>query len=147
MTGVTTGAVDNMHRAWREVLATAEERLGTQLALLTTELGQDGRLVRLYLRNDGRASVDDPRLMDLIVTYRDNQGNRHTLWLPYAEGPLQDNSWTVDAIGNDRRSPGVWDPGEVATIAFRVNPPIDVANQGRWLVLVAPSGISYSFYF
>jgi len=147
MAGVTTGAMGTLEGSWRQMLTVAEERLGTQLSLVGSELSPDGHLLRVHLRNDGRVTIADPRLMDVIVTYHDPQGALHTMWLPYADGPLQNNTWTVEAIGGDRRNPGLADPEEVMTLAIRLQPPVDVANDARWLVVVAPSGVSYTFYF
>jgi len=147
MAGVTTGALDTLEGAWREMVTSAEERVGTQLSPLTSELSADGRLLRVHLRNEGRVVLGDPRLMDVIITYRDPNGQVHTLWLPYADGPLSDNTWTVEAIGGDRRNPGLLDPGEVMAMAVQVNPPVDGANPLRWLVLVTASGLSYVVYF
>ncbi len=147
MAGITTGAMGSLEGAWRQTLATAEERLGTQLSLVGSELSADGQLLRLHLRNNGRVTLADPRLMDVIITYQDSQGQPHSRWLPYADGPLGDNTWTIEAIGGDRRNPGLLDPGEVMTVAVRLQPPVDVANDVRWLVVVTPTGVAYSFYF
>jgi hypothetical protein len=147
MTGVTSNALDRVDRSWREMLAVAEERAGSALELVSTDLAADGRQVTVVMKNVGRVTVSDPRLMDLIISYRDSSGQRHSRWLPYADGPLQDNSWQVAAISNDRRNPGILDPGESMEVRVQVSPAIDTANSDRWLVLALPSGLSFTVYF
>ncbi len=147
MTGVTTGALERVDRSWRDMLTVAEERVGSDLELVSASLSGDGRQVTLVMRNVGRVAIVDPRLLDVIVTYRDTSGQRHSLWLPYADGPLQDNTWQVTAIGNDRRNPGILDPGESMEVAVQVSPAMDTANSDRWLVLALASGVSYTIYF
>jgi len=114
---------------------------------VSTSLSPDGTQVTVLLKNAGRVAIVDPRLMDVIISYRDSGGQRHSLWLPYADGPLQDNTWQVAAISNDRRNPGILDPGETMQVVVQVSPAIDTSNNDRWLVLALSSGLSYTIYF
>ncbi|HXG41185.1 MAG TPA: hypothetical protein VNL95_00440 [Dehalococcoidia bacterium] len=147
MTGVTTGAVERVDRSWRDMLAVAEERVGSALEQVSTDLSPDGTQVTVLLKNAGRVAIADPRLMDVIISYRDGSGQRHTRWLPYADGPLQDNTWQVASISNDRRNPGILDPGETMQVVVQVSPAVDTTNSDRWLVLALASGLSYTIYF
>jgi archaellum component FlaF (FlaF/FlaG flagellin family) len=147
MTGVTTGALERVDRSWRDMLTVAEERMGTALEQVSTDLSPDGSQVTVVMKNAGRVAVADPRLMDVIISYRDTGGQQHNLWLPYADGPLQDNTWQVASISNDRRNPSILDPGETMELVVRVSPPIDTANSDRWLVVALASGVTYTVYF
>ncbi len=69
MTGVTTGAVERVDRSWRDMLAVAEERVGSALEQVSTSLSPDGTQVTVLLKNAGRVAIVDPRLMDVIIDW------------------------------------------------------------------------------
>ncbi|GBD14399.1 hypothetical protein HRbin25_00272 [bacterium HR25] len=131
----------------KEAVATAEQRLGTELSVTDKSLNAGGDRVTVTLENRGRTPIADPRLMDLMVSYTDQAGQRHSSWYPYADGPLQQNTWTITAIQGDRRNPGMVDPGETMVLEVWLDPPVDTANTDRWLVVSTPSGLSYTVYF
>ncbi len=105
MTGVTTNALERVDRSWRDMLSVAEERMGSVLEQVSASVSPDGTQVRLVMKNVGRVPITDPRLMDVIVSYYDAGGQQHSRWLPYADGPLRDNTWQIASISNDRRNP------------------------------------------
>ena len=70
----------------------------------------------------------------------------HLVWVPYTDGGLQDNTWTVSAITGDYRNPGVLDPGEEMTIQIRIAPATQ-EGPDRWLVMSTDTGVTYTIYF
>ena len=144
--GATTSSVDNMNQSWREMEAISEERLGTELTVVSTQVDGTGTLVTAVVRNEGRTAIDDFAAMDIIANYPDAGSQRYINWLSYAEATLQDNTWTVASIAADYRNPGVLDSGEQMTIEIQLNPAVGSAPE-RWLVLATETGVSYTVYF
>ena len=146
MAGVTNNAVDTVGESWREIEVLSEERLGTDLSVVSTSVSAGGDDVDVVLRNDGRTSIWDSSLMDVIINYEGTDDTRYALWLPYTETPPQNNTWTVTAISGDYRNPGVLDNGEEMTIQIRLSPATKTGPD-RWVVIATETGISYSIYF
>jgi archaellum component FlaF (FlaF/FlaG flagellin family) len=146
MAGVTSSSVDKVNQSWRDVEALSEERLGTDLTVVSTQVTGGGADVTVVLGNEGRTPVREPSLMDMIINYEGTDDQRYVVWLPYTDGALQDNTWTVTGISGDYRNPGVLDAGEEMTIAIRLNPATK-DGPDRWLVIATETGISYSVYF
>jgi archaellum component FlaF (FlaF/FlaG flagellin family) len=143
----TRGSLKTVDESWRDIEAISEERLGTDLTVVSTDVTDGGATVTLVLGNEGRTSITEPSRMDLIINYNGTDDERYVVWLPYTESsPPGDNQWTVDSISGDYRNPGNFDMGEEMTIQIRLNPP---TNDGpdRWLVLATETGVSYSIYF
>lgn len=143
---VTTNSVDNINQGWREMEAISEERLGTDLTIVTTVLDGAGTTVTAVVRNDGRTAIDDFAAMDIIVNYEAVDTQRYINWLSYVDGALSDNTWTVSSIAGDYRNPGVLDTGEEMTIEIRLSPAVGSAPE-RWLVLSTETGVAYTAYF
>jgi archaellum component FlaF (FlaF/FlaG flagellin family) len=144
--GVMGSSVDTVGDSWRDINLISEERLGTELSVVSTSVGGGGSDISATLNNSGRTSIYDPSFMDVIINYNGTDDERHLLWLPYTDGALQDNTWTVSAISGDYRNPGVLDPGEEMTIQIQISP----ATQGgpdRWLVISTDTGVTYTVYF
>ncbi len=146
MAGVTNSAVDTVGESWREIEVLSEERLGTDLSVVSTSVSGGGDDVDVVLRNNGRTSIWDSSLMDVIINYEGTDDQRYALWLPYTETPPQNNTWTVTAISGDYRNPGVLDNGEEMTIQIRLSPATKTGPD-RWVVIATENGISYSIYF
>lgn len=146
MAGVTNNAVDTVGESWREIEVLSEERLGTDLSVVSTSVSGGGDDVDVVLRNDGRTPIWDSSLMDVIINYEGTDDQRYAVWLPYTENPPQNNTWTITAISGDYRNPGVLDNGEEMTIQIRLSP---AAKDGpdRWVVIATETGVSYSIYF
>ncbi len=146
MAGVTNSAVDTVGQSWREIEVLSEERLGTDLSVVSTSVSGGGDDVDVVLRNNGRTSIWDSSLMDVIINYEGTDDQRYALWLPYTETPPQNNTWTVTAISGDYRNPGVLDNGEEMTIQIHLSPATKTGPD-RWVVIATETGISYSIYF
>jgi archaellum component FlaF (FlaF/FlaG flagellin family) len=144
--GVTNSSIDTVGDSWRDINAITEERLGTEMGVVSTNVGGGGADVAVTLMNSGRTSIYDPSLMDVIINYDGADAERYVRWLPYTSGALQDNTWTVSAISGDYRNPGILDPGEEMTIQIRISPATQ-DGPDRWLVISTDNGITLSVYF
>jgi archaellum component FlaF (FlaF/FlaG flagellin family) len=147
LAGVTNSSIDNVGESWRDMEALSEERLGTDLTVVSTDVTGGGADVTVVLSNEGRTAVQQPPLMDLIINYEDTSSQRYVVWLPHTDSnPPGDNQWTVDSISGDYRNPGIFDGGEEMTIKIHLNPATE-SGPNRWLVLATEAGITYSIYF
>jgi len=146
MASVTNSSIDRVSESWREIEAISEERLGTDLTVVSTQVSPLGTDVTVVIRNNERTSVTEPSRMDLIINYTGVDTTRYSRWLAYTSGALQDNTWTVTAMVGDFRNPGDLDSGEEMTIQIRLNPAAMV-SANRWLVIGTDTGIAYSVYF
>ena len=143
----TRGSLQTVDESWRDIEAISEERLGTDLTVVSTQVADGGATVTAVIKNEGRTSIAEPSHMDLIINYDGTDDQRHVVWLPYAEtSPPGDNQWTVDSISGDYRNPGILDTGEEMTIEIRLNP-FTGDGPDRWLVLATETGVAYSIYF
>jgi len=143
----TRGSLQTVDESWRDIEAISEERLGTDLTVVSTQVTDGGATVTAVIRNEGRTSIAEPSHMDLIINYDGTDDQRYVVWLPYTEtSPPGDNQWTVDSISGDYRNPGILDTGEEMTIELRLNPPTG-DGPDRWLVLATETGVAYSIYF
>jgi archaellum component FlaF (FlaF/FlaG flagellin family) len=147
LAAVTNNSIDNVGQSWRDMEALSEERLGTDLTVVSTEVTGAGADLTVVLGNEGRTAIQEPPLMDLIINYEGTDDERYIVWLPYTDSnPPGNNQWTVDSISGDYRNPGIFDGGEEMTIDIRLNPAIK-DGPNRWLVLATEAGITYSIYF
>jgi archaellum component FlaF (FlaF/FlaG flagellin family) len=147
LAGVTNSSLDNVGQSWRDMEALSEERVGTDLTVVSTDVTGGGADVTVVLSNRGRTAIQQPSLMDLIITYDGSDDERYVLWLPYTDdNPPGDNQWTVTSISGDYRNPGVLDTGEDMTIQILLNPATK-DGPNRWLVLATEAGIVYTVYF
>jgi archaellum component FlaF (FlaF/FlaG flagellin family) len=147
LAGVTNSSLDNVGQSWRDMEALSEERVGTDLTVVSTDVTSGGGDLTVVLSNRGRTAIQQPSLMDLIINYDGSDDERYVLWLPYSDNnPPGDNQWTVDSISGDYRNPGVLDTGEDMTIQIHLNPATK-DGPNRWLVLATEAGIAYTIYF
>jgi len=144
---VTRGSLETVDESWRDIEAISEERLGTDLTVVSTQVTDGGATVTAVIRNQGRTSITEPSRMDLIINYNGTDDERHVVWLPHTESsPPGDNEWTVDSISGDYRNPGILDTGEEMTIRISLNPATQ-DGPDRWLVLATETGVAYNIYF
>ena len=147
LAGVTNSSIDSVGQSWRDMEALSEERLGTNLSVVSTDVTGGGADVTLVLSNGGRTAIQQPSHMDLIINYDGTDDERYVLWLPHTDSnPPGDNQWTVDSISGDYRNPGIFDGGEEMTIKIHLSPATK-DGPNRWLVLATEAGITYSIYF
>ena len=147
LAGVTNSSVDSVGQSWRDMEALSEERIGTDLTVVSTDVTGGGADLTVVLSNEGRTAIQEPALMDLIINYADTGDERHVLWLPHTDSnPPGDNQWTVDSISGDYRNHGIFDGGEQMTVKIHLNPATKDGPE-RWLVLATDAGVAYTIYF
>jgi archaellum component FlaF (FlaF/FlaG flagellin family) len=147
LAAVTNSSIDSVGQSWRDMETLSEERLGTDLTVVSTNVTGGGLDVTVVLGNEGRTAIQEPSLMDLIINYDGTDDERYVVWLPHTDSnPPGDNQWTVDSIAGDYRNPGIFDGGEEMTINIHLNPATK-DNSNRWLVLATDAGVTYSIYF
>jgi flagellar protein FlaF len=143
---VTNRSVSNVGDAWKDMEVVSEERLGTDLSLVSATLNPGGDIVTFSVQNDGRTSISDFELMDVIANY-DGASGRYSTWLPYTEEASQpDNSWKIAGITNDNKNPGILDTGEQLNISVVLDPVV-TGPDNRWLSLSTDTGVSYTVNF
>ena len=141
------GSLQTVDESWRDIEALSEERLGTELTVVSTNVSDGGATVTAVLKNEGRTAITKPSRMDLIINYNGTDDQRYAVWLPYTKSnPPGDNEWTVDSIAGDYHNPGIFDTGEQMTIEIHLNPATQ-DGPDRWLVVATETGIAYSIYF
>ena len=145
--GVTNSSVQNVNDSWREMESISEDRLGTELSVVSTSVSGDNLEVTAQFANQGRTPLVDFDHMDMIVAYEGTDARRYTTWVPYSETtPQPDNSWRVSAITNDYHNPGIVDTGEQVSLVLKLNPAVQTGPE-RWLILATETGVAYTVYF
>ena len=145
--GVTNSSVQTVNESWREMEAISEERLGTDITVVSTQVSVDSLEITAVVANEGRTPLSNFDHMDMIVNYEGTDAQRYAGWVPYSEdAPQPDNSWKVSGITNDYRNPGIVDTGEEVTILVKLNPGVKTGPE-RWLVFSTDTGVAYTVYF
>ena len=134
-----------LSEAWQDAEERAIERLRSDITITSITVTNAGADVDVVVRNDGETPVVDFARMDLVVQYSDGTGSR-TVWVPYTDPPLLDNTWTVLVVTDDVIDPGVLNAGESMTIRVRLNPPVGTGTN-NWLQVTTELGISASRFF
>lgn len=146
LAGVTNQSVNTVGESWREMELLSEERLGTDLAIVSTALDPGGQTLDLTLRNDGRTSIVEFERMDLIANY-DGGSGRYNLWLPYSEeAPQPNDTWEITSFTDDNKNPGILDGGEQVTIRVQLQSGVTGAGN-RWVSLATTVGVTYTVPF
>ena len=147
LASVTNSSVQTVNDSWREMEAISEDRLGTDLTVVSTQVSVDTFEVAMVVLNEGRTPLDDFDHMDLIINYDGTDLQRHNAWLPYTEAAVQpSNTWKLTGILNDYHNPGIVDTGEQVTLTAKVNPGV-LVGLDRWMVLSTETGVAYTVYF
>lgn len=147
LSGATTNSVSNFGDSWKQMEQLSEERLGTELSIVSAGLTGGDQVLEVTLRNTGRTSIHDFGHMDAIINYDGPASTRYNLWLPYTEeSPQGDDTWAVSSIANDNKNPGILDTGEDITITVRLAQPV-TGPANRWLSLATDAGVVYTVQF
>jgi hypothetical protein len=67
----TRGSLQTVDESWRDIEAISEERLGTDLTVVSTQVTDGGATVTAVIKNQGRTSITEPS------NGPDNQLRRH----------------------------------------------------------------------
>lgn len=135
--------------ALREAAVLEGEQVRTSISIASTTNSTAGgaTTVTLLVDNTGLVTVVNRQQMDVIVRYIEPNGTLNIKWLPYvASDPPGNDQWTIVSISPDAFNPGLWDPGERATLKLIVAPPIQIASVAT-VVIATPNGVSDSVSF
>lgn len=78
--------------------------------------------------------------MDVFVDYTASDSSRVVQRLAYISGAPGSNQWTMESISLDVFHPGLWDPGETATLLLQLVPEVKGGSQGTVLI-ATPRGV------
>jgi hypothetical protein len=144
---------DALMVAQQEMEERTLERTGTVLALVGTEIQNNGALVAITLKNTGNTKVADFEQWDLIVQYYTAADIYRTSWLPYRATMVGDNQWTVAGIylAEDGATPEVYEPailnpGEAIVLQVKLLPEIGTGTMNL-ATIGLPNGFSQSVIF
>jgi len=134
--------------AMRASLALQGVRARTLISAVSATASSSGSAtqVQVTVANDGAEPVHPPSEMDVIVLY--TAVNRSTVLtrLAYTSGPVGNNQWTLSGLSPDRGNPGIWDPGEQATLYLKLVPPARQGTTGL-VVISTPNGVTDQVHF
>jgi archaeal flagellar protein FlaF len=140
------GSVDDLGQSWKAMEMVSGDRARTQVTVTDAETDVTGSNVYISLRNDGQSRVLDFSRMDVILQYFSPGGVYNTAWIPYTDGALANNEWTVMSISPDVFEPGILNPGEELTIQAKLSPTVGTGTT-NWATVATPNGISLTAYF
>ena len=125
-------SVDEMGQVWKEMEARSAEQMRTRLTI--TNVTSSSPYVDADLQNDGSTTLASYDRMDVLVQYTTGGGSPALAWIPYTNGALAPNTWTVQNIINDAFEPGILNPGETLRIRIWLDPPAGGGTTNRLLV-------------
>ena len=134
--------------AMRADLARQGARARTLISAVsaTATAGGSSTQVQVAVDNDGAEAVHPPSEMDVIVLYTAVNGSTVLTRLTYTGGGVGSNEWTLSGLSPDRGNPGIWDPGERATLDLNLVPPAKAGTTGL-VVISTPNGVTDQVYF
>ena len=143
----TLSSVDAASASWQQAEARMGEMRRTDLALVAVSVQSAGAVVQITLENDGEIHLNDFPHWNVVVQYYGTDDNYYISRLPYTDGALGNNHWTVtgiflDAAASDPEvfEPGILNPEEEAVFQIKIDPAVKVGSTN--LVSVAtPNGI------
>lgn len=123
------------------------DQLNTRVSITATDKsGSNCDTFTATVSNPGETSMGDFAQMDLIADYTGAGSGGVVVRLEYVSGAVAANQWRVSGIVPDTRDPGAWNPREVATFEFKVDPAVSSAVSGA-MVLATPFGVTDTAYF
>jgi hypothetical protein len=139
----------------KESAGTVAAHLHTIVQPLSASVLAGGSELSLTFRNSGDVAISDFAHADVIVQYAGVAGyddvgypfSEHVLErLTYAPLVARAEQWDVAQISPDTMHPGIWDPGEVITVAV-VLPEAAMPGASGTAVFATPNGVTTSVYF
>jgi archaellum component FlaF (FlaF/FlaG flagellin family) len=138
--------IDAIGQSIKESEARSAEQKRTGLDITATDIDGAGANITLHVENNGQTSIGDYARMDVLVQYFDEEGNRHDKWLPYTDGALAADTWTIGAFTNDIFEPGILNSGEGVEILIRVNPVVGPGTSNR-AIIATERAVTVQTYF
>ena len=122
---VTRGSLETVDESWRDIEAISEERLGTELTVVSTQVTDGGATVAAVIRNEGRTSITEPARMDLIKQMMDIlQRDAPAVWMTHPVGFGLYHEWLTNT------KPHKMSHNTVKYL--RVTPSLRVRAQAAW---------------
>ncbi len=140
-------SVDSSTTSW-EAMGERDEAIMRTVLGTVNATQPSAAILEVTLDNKGQTKLGDFSEWDVIVQYHDAGGGYNAKWLPYTEGVLSDNTWTVKGIYVDAQTGtpeaverDIFNPGEEMVIRAQLNP--HVAGETTNLVVIScASGIT-----
>jgi archaellum component FlaF (FlaF/FlaG flagellin family) len=123
---------DELGSSWKAMEARASEQARTALAI--TSVSHSSPNVDADVQNNGSTKISDFDRMDVVVEYTTGAGAPVIAWIPYTDGALGANTWTVQNIVNDAFEPGILNPSETLQIRIQLDPPVGSGTTNRLLI-------------
>ena len=137
-------SVDSSATRLEEMSDRGEQIMRTELSPASTSLNGARDTLTVNLENTGQTKLADFDKWDVIVQYYDGSANYYTKWLPYTDGALGDDEWTVQGIylegAAEAFEPNVVNPGETIRIEAKLNPVVGT-DTTNLVVVSTPNGI------
>ena len=140
-------SIDAVSSSWKEMGERAGEIRRTELGVVEATTQDGGALVDITLRNEGQKALSSYALWDVVMQYYDGGGSYHIQWLPYIEGTLGDNEWTVEGMYLDAMAetpevfePGILNPEEEMVVRISLEPPIG-SGTTNWVAISTFNGV------
>lgn len=99
----------------------------------------------LMISNTGEVAFADLSEMDLFATYTGDTGSAVTSRLEYVTGSLSEDKWKLTDISPDNTGVNIWDPQEVATLRWWLDPSPQPSSLGT-VTMSTPQGVTASEY-
>jgi len=149
---IAVSAVDDITDNWKQSATMAENRAGTDIRVLRTDIADN--VVSLYLQNTGRTHLLNYEKWDIFVQYYEQSGTYHIQRLEFDSSSEPGiNRWSIDQIfassslsQTEVFQPGILDPCEVARIVINLSP-APASSVPGWVVISTANGIVASVQF
>jgi len=135
---------DNMGQVWKEMEARSTEQVHTRVTI--GNVTSSSPHVDADLQNDGSTTLAGYDRMDVLVEYTTGGGAPVLAWIPYTNGALAPNTWTIQNIINDAFEPGFLNPSETLEMRIWLDPPAGVGTTNR-LLIATELGVTVSTVF
>jgi archaellum component FlaF (FlaF/FlaG flagellin family) len=132
---------------WKAMETRAGQQARTQLTITgVTHSPPNSPYVDVQLRNDGSTRLAELERTDVVVEYTSDTGAPVLAWIPYTDGPLAPNTWTVQSIVNDAFEPGILNPSETLEMRIQLDPIVGNNTTNR-LLISSDLGVTVSTTF
>jgi len=153
ITNSTIKSVSNISQAQKEAQILINEKMRTEISIISTEVDATGAQVEAVVRNCGEVKLYEFENWDVIVEYYRANGDLIINRLDYASTNPGANEWTVEGIYLDAQNgiseifePGILNPDEEAKLTLLLNPPVGPDTTNR-LVIGTENGVISSAFF
>jgi hypothetical protein len=109
--------------------------------------------LKVVLRDSGQTKLGNFNRWDLIIHFRDINGQDRVNWFPYVESVPAYNQWSISGfyLNAGTYSPEVFEPGilnpeEEMVITCRIDPSVEPASVNR-ISIATPNGITATKIF